>query len=418
MVRDKFSERYQTASQALAALEAATAAVSSATAAATTRILGGEGGLPETGLSPPAQPPSFPITAQSPAQRKRKPGRAPAPETRARTGSRLLQWSKTLILVVGVAGGLWLLSLSVPLRPKKGLWELPSAGQPNDQADPAATEGQETLAQPKTDTPTDRRALEPLNASRDTLKDGSLGPETAVIPTGQVGMGCLNNEMCEEDEKPADTVQDLEIEPGRSTELTLPALSVTADPAASEAQLSLDVARRRQVQAWLTALGHSPGAVDGIFGPMTRDAIATWQRSAGLPDSGYLDTAQYKRLGGDGEAADGERTYWAAISATTDVAVLRGFVGLYPEGKLARQASARIDTLRDAARRANSKTRSNANSSGKSAQVQSQAGGTSKDRRDNAQFQSEQDTLAEELDSMDRIIRSMEQEASEYGATR
>ena len=80
--------------------------------------------------------------------------------------------------------------------------------------------------------------------------------------------------------------------------------SPTATPTAETAQAvrrapaeaQLDRRARRQVQRRLRDEGFDPGTPDGLFGRRTRAAIRDWQRSRGLPQSGYLDGAQVLEL--------------------------------------------------------------------------------------------------------------------------
>jgi peptidoglycan hydrolase-like protein with peptidoglycan-binding domain len=67
------------------------------------------------------------------------------------------------------------------------------------------------------------------------------------------------------------------------------------DPAQAEAALNLSDAERKRVQAALTALGHEVSAT-GYFGPVTRAAITAWQKTQGLPATGYLTDEQLTTL--------------------------------------------------------------------------------------------------------------------------
>jgi N-acetylmuramoyl-L-alanine amidase len=51
------------------------------------------------------------------------------------------------------------------------------------------------------------------------------------------------------------------------------------------------------VQDQLTRLGYSPGPVDGVLGPQTRDAIADFQNDRGLPPTGQIDRSLLRTLG-------------------------------------------------------------------------------------------------------------------------
>jgi peptidoglycan hydrolase-like protein with peptidoglycan-binding domain len=63
----------------------------------------------------------------------------------------------------------------------------------------------------------------------------------------------------------------------------------------AEAALSLSEQDRKRVQAALTALGHEVPAT-GYFGPITRKMIAAWQKTQGLPETGFLDRPQFAAL--------------------------------------------------------------------------------------------------------------------------
>ncbi len=66
-------------------------------------------------------------------------------------------------------------------------------------------------------------------------------------------------------------------------------------PEAVEAGLNLSDRDHKRVQVALTALGHQIPAT-GFFGPITRAMIADWQKTQGLPSSGFLDAAQLATL--------------------------------------------------------------------------------------------------------------------------
>lgn len=65
---------------------------------------------------------------------------------------------------------------------------------------------------------------------------------------------------------------------------------------AAEAALRLSEQDRKRVQVALTSLGHDVRATSGTFGPRTRAMIAAWQRKQGLPETGYLTSAQLAAL--------------------------------------------------------------------------------------------------------------------------
>jgi uncharacterized caspase-like protein/peptidoglycan hydrolase-like protein with peptidoglycan-binding domain len=65
---------------------------------------------------------------------------------------------------------------------------------------------------------------------------------------------------------------------------------------ATEQFLTVDRAKRREVQARLNLSGNNVGRPDGSFGPKTRGGIQSWQVSNGLAPSGYLNHPQYLYL--------------------------------------------------------------------------------------------------------------------------
>ena len=64
---------------------------------------------------------------------------------------------------------------------------------------------------------------------------------------------------------------------------------------ATEEQIGLTKAKRRQVQRGLTRLGFDT-KVNGKFDEATRAAIARWQEEHGYPKTGFLNAAQHKVL--------------------------------------------------------------------------------------------------------------------------
>jgi peptidoglycan hydrolase-like protein with peptidoglycan-binding domain len=60
----------------------------------------------------------------------------------------------------------------------------------------------------------------------------------------------------------------------------------------TEAGLKLSEQDRKRVQVALNALGHPIPTATGYFGPRTRAMITAWQKTQGLPGTGYLTEAQ------------------------------------------------------------------------------------------------------------------------------
>ena len=53
----------------------------------------------------------------------------------------------------------------------------------------------------------------------------------------------------------------------------------------------------QQAQSKLAALGLDPGALDGVAGRGTKTAVKAFQKQAGLPETGDLDSATLAKLG-------------------------------------------------------------------------------------------------------------------------
>ena len=70
----------------------------------------------------------------------------------------------------------------------------------------------------------------------------------------------------------------------------------------AEAALNLSDQERKRVQAALTALGHDV-PVTGYFGPITRSMITAWQKTRGLPETGFLDASLLAALYAQAEPA-------------------------------------------------------------------------------------------------------------------
>jgi hypothetical protein len=86
------------------------------------------------------------------------------------------------------------------------------------------------------------------------------------------------------------------------------------DLAASEASLGLTTEHVRSVQEWLAALGHDPRGIDGRLGAGTRAALKLYQRTKGLPETGFFSTTVLTMLRDDGAEA-----YRSARSAAQSV---------------------------------------------------------------------------------------------------
>jgi hypothetical protein len=64
----------------------------------------------------------------------------------------------------------------------------------------------------------------------------------------------------------------------------------------AEAGLNLSEQDRKRVQVALNSLGHEIPTATGYFGPRTRAMIKAWQKTQGLPETGYLTEIQLATL--------------------------------------------------------------------------------------------------------------------------
>ena len=145
-----------------------------------------------------------------------------------------------------------------------------------------------------------------------------------------------------------------------------------------EEGLALDRGARRQIQLGLRAGGYDPGGADGMFGPRTRAAIRSWQRSRGARATGYLDgaAAQALRTGGaSGPAAaqvarpgpsaanaavqaspagaeasspaspELEGLFWQSIMNSPNPAEFEAYLAQFPNGVFRTLAQARLAAL-------------------------------------------------------------------------
>jgi serine/threonine protein kinase/peptidoglycan hydrolase-like protein with peptidoglycan-binding domain len=72
---------------------------------------------------------------------------------------------------------------------------------------------------------------------------------------------------------------------------------------AAERALRLEQADRQRLQVALTSLGFDTRGNDGMFGPRTREMIASWQKARKEPPTGFLTAAQQQAMTNDAAAA-------------------------------------------------------------------------------------------------------------------
>ena len=137
--------------------------------------------------------------------------------------------------------------------------------------------------------------------------------------------------------------------------------------ALAETALALTPAARQDIQRHLSRLGYPTRGIDGIFGPVTRASVATWQERIGQTPSGYLDSAQIATLALEAAAAPAPRrqtqTRGVAALNTPPVAPaaspqetaiwsrsrgeqgLRNYLSQFPNGRYADRARVLISNI-------------------------------------------------------------------------
>ncbi|TNF59841.1 MAG: hypothetical protein EP307_09635 [Rhodobacteraceae bacterium] len=91
--------------------------------------------------------------------------------------------------------------------------------------------------------------------------------------------------------------------PHAAPTLTEPQLPI--EPATEDAEKQLQLGRQdiRDIQARLSVLGFDPNGIDGLAGRGTREAIRSWQLSAGLAQTGFMSGRQLDLLRNTSEQA-------------------------------------------------------------------------------------------------------------------
>lgn len=120
------------------------------------------------------------------------------------------------------------------------------------------------------------------------------------FPTGQFAVFAKNR--LAKLEEPAAPVAPVTA-PSRLAAATDEALKAETGTQQSETALKLAAKDRREVLMRLQVGGFKPGAVNGKFGPAQRKAITEWQKSRGIPETGFLTAAQVQALRVQTEAA-------------------------------------------------------------------------------------------------------------------
>lgn len=131
---------------------------------------------------------------------------------------------------------------------------------------------------------------------------------------------------------------------------------------AAEAALNLSRDARRDIQRHLSLLGFDTRGIDGIFGQGTRTAISAYQRSKGLPDTGYVTGNLIIMLQRDAQVRARQleeeererrlieerrdRALWQSVVGTGEEG-LRRYLRRYPDGIYADQARRRLAEIEE-----------------------------------------------------------------------
>jgi peptidoglycan hydrolase-like protein with peptidoglycan-binding domain len=133
--------------------------------------------------------------------------------------------------------------------------------------------------------------------------DGAFGPRTrAMITAWQKKQGLPETGFLDESQLVALLEQATLAKRADETELDARQRAERA-----EAGLQLSEQDRKRVQVALNSLGHEIPPVTGYFGPRTRAMIKAWQKTQGLPVTGYLTEAQLATLRQQAAAALAQR---------------------------------------------------------------------------------------------------------------
>ncbi|MBS0220597.1 MAG: peptidoglycan-binding protein [Proteobacteria bacterium] len=255
-------------------------------------------------ILPPAgpldEPATFVMRGPSAAARTIHPSRA---GTRRSMGLWIGVAAAILVAAVVADGAL---KLTAPVTEATDPARRPVVAQSRQQTAPdaAATAGMATTPAasdtPATPSEVERATVETARREEDTQQARESHQKTAVEATQSsaeaaaraAAQDAAQRQAAEEAQRQADAsaAKAAERPPPTAAELRQQAEK-------AEATLNLSERDRRRVQTALTALGH-PVSATGYFGPITRSMISAWQKTQGLPDTGFLDATQFATLGG------------------------------------------------------------------------------------------------------------------------
>jgi len=132
-------------------------------------------------------------------------------------------------------------------------------------------------------------------------------PDAGTVEKGQ--SGSVNT-------KPNKSLGATQSERERETSVPLP----KGSPSAGSVELGagrISMTNIKQVQQALKDKGYDPGAIDGVMGARTKEAIKSFQSASSLPVTGTLDAATSQQLGvGSGSGATSSRNDMRSDSNT------------------------------------------------------------------------------------------------------
>ncbi|NIA72148.1 protein kinase [Pelagibius litoralis] len=227
-----------------------------------------------------------------------------------------------------------------------------SPAEPADAGSPAASS--ETVPQ----APDSGEAVAPL-----AVDEPPASAPPAAVPVEEASTGTEAAEVSTEvsaGEVTAPAAEAPESAPEVAEEAPAPAEQVAALPAPSEAELreaareaaesGLSREQKREIQQDLQVLGHYPGGIDGSFGPGTRAGIESYQKVAGLEETGYLTDVQRQDLAAAAAGPRAEEALRAAAEkeAAAAEAARASAAAAAEERRKAEDAAARARAIAEA----------------------------------------------------------------------
>jgi len=125
----------------------------------------------------------------------------------------------------------------------------------------------------------------------DTLvRDGLIPPESFLAYSSDFGPAFWPLAAAGTELAPPDVVPETVLEP------LISELPDETEAEARDSEALLDADQRKALQVALQWFGHYAGAIDGAYGPGTRNSMADWQAATGLEPTGILTSRQRATL--------------------------------------------------------------------------------------------------------------------------